>query len=100
MSAVVVESDMYANLSAFQRDILWILANEGGLKGVAISDKLESYYGEQVTHGQIYPNLDELVDTGLIKKVPRNRRTNEYCLAEEAHPVLSARQAWQEGDTV
>ena len=100
MSAMMIEADTYANLSAFQRDILWILADKGGLKGVAISDELESYYGEQVTHGQIYPNLDQLVDAGLIKKIPRNRRTNEYQLTEDAHQVLSARQSWQEVDKV
>ncbi|ELZ20434.1 PadR family transcriptional regulator [Natrinema limicola JCM 13563] len=34
--------------------------------GLAIKRELEDYYGTEVNHGRLYPNLDELVDLGLV----------------------------------
>ena len=87
-----------ANLSAFQRDLLWVLADEGGLKGVDARTQLEDYYGEPVNHGQVYPNLDDLVDLGLVEKAKADGRTNAYSLTEEGRRALSARQAWIGGN--
>jgi len=91
-------TDVLANLTAFQRDVLWVLSNEGALKGVAIRRVLVDYYGDDVTHSQVYPNLDALVDLGLVEKAARDRRTNEYSLTEEGRRALQRRQAWIGGD--
>lgn len=85
-----------ADLSAFQRDILWVLSHEGPLKGLAIKTKLQEYYAESVNHGQLYPNLDELVDHGLVKKGKRDQRTNEYKLTADGKQALSRRRTWIE----
>jgi DNA-binding PadR family transcriptional regulator len=85
-----------ADLSAFQRDILWILSHSGPLKGLAIKAKLQEYYDENVNHGQLYPNLDELVDRGLVKKGKRDQRTNEYKLTAAGKQALSRRRTWTE----
>lgn len=86
-----------ANLSAFQRDALWVLSHEGGLKGLTIKQRLEDYYDDSVTHAQLYPNLDALVDADLVIKRPVDGRTNAYSLTEEGRRALSERQAWTGG---
>lgn len=69
-------------LTAFQRNILTVLAEEPRY-GLAIKRELESYYGEEVNHGRLYPNLDDLVSKGLIEKSELDKRTNEYALTDE-----------------
>jgi len=87
-----------AGLTAFQRDVLWVLADESGLKGVTIKHRLEDYYADQVNHAQLYPNLDDLVDAELVEKEHVDGRTNAYSLTEAGRRSLSARQAWTGGD--
>jgi len=36
--------------------------------GLAIKDELENYYEKEIHHGRLYPNLDTLVEKGLIEK--------------------------------
>ena len=69
-------------LTAFQRNILTILAEEPRY-GLAIKRELESYYGEEVNHGRLYPNLDDLVSQGFVEKSELDKRTNEYALTAE-----------------
>ena len=89
-----------AGLSAFQRDVLWTLAKDGASKGKAIMDSLEGYYDESVTHGQVYPNLDALVDHGFVAKSQRDRRTNEYQLTDAGRAALVDRLDWQDTEEV
>jgi len=56
--------------------------------GLAVRDDLTEMYRhagnlpktEQVNHGRLYPNLDQLVELGLLEKGERNKRTNWYGL--------------------
>jgi len=89
----------FANLTGFQRDILRILDREGPLYGLAIKAGLEAYTGSEVNHGRLYPNLDTLVDEGLIAKSERDQRTNDYALSDEAEQLLDARRAWELGES-
>lgn len=89
-----------ANLTAFQRDLLWVLANRGGSKGLAIKRVLEGYYDEHVNHGRLYPNLDELVDLGLVEKGRRDMRTNEYTLTDAGADALACRREWTDIEEV
>jgi len=86
-----------ADLTAFQRDILRLLDRENHQKGTSIRAGLEEYYGAVVNHGRLYPNLDQLVDEGLIEKSERNRRTNDYALTEDARDALDRRDRWVAG---
>jgi DNA-binding PadR family transcriptional regulator len=90
------EGGPFRDLSAFQRDVLWILAHNGPSKGLAILEALTHYYGEGVNHGRLYPNLDELVEDGLIDKGQRDRRTNEYQLSKSGEQALAVRLEWEE----
>jgi PadR family transcriptional regulator PadR len=89
-----------AGLSAFQRDVLWTLAEDGASKGLAVKDSLEDYYAENVNHGRLYPNLDALVDHGLVAKSQRDRRTNEYQLTDAGRAALADRLGWQDTEEV
>lgn len=82
-------------LTAFQRDILYTI---GGLKaphGLAIKEELEAYYGSEINHGRLYPNLDQLVEQGLIDKGQKDKRTNEYELTAHAKETLRQRRNWE-----
>ena len=83
-----------ADLSAFQRDVLWLLADESGLKDVDVKRRLEQYYGDPVHQAQLYANIDGLADSGLVEKQRTGGRSSVYSLTEAGRRSLSARQAW------
>jgi DNA-binding PadR family transcriptional regulator len=80
-------------LTAFQRNILTILAEEPRY-GLAIKRELETYYDDDVNHGRLYPNLDDLVDLGLVEKSELDKRTNQYALTDEGYQALLDQLAW------
>ncbi|OYR58593.1 PadR family transcriptional regulator [Halorubrum sp. E3] len=93
------EPTALADLTAFQRDLLWALSHENARKGTALKADLAAYYSDEINHSRLYQNLDTLVECGLVAKRARDRRTNEYSLTEAARRALEARRAWQaEGD--
>ena len=84
------------DLTAFQKNILIVLSN-GPRYGLAIKRELESYYGTEVNHGRLYPNLDDLVTAGLVEKSKRDKRTNEYQLTADGRHLLRERVQWELG---
>jgi len=80
-------------LTAFQQNILTILA-EDARYGLAIKRELESYYDSEVNHGRLYPNLDDLVDLGLVEKSELDKRTNEYGLTDEGLEAVLDQLSW------
>ena len=87
-------SGIARDLTAFQQNILVILAEEPRY-GLAIKRELESYYGTEVNHGRLYPNLDTLVEKGLVEKGQRDRRTNYYTLTRRGSREIDARTDWE-----
>ncbi len=81
------------DLTAFQQNILTILAEEP-MYGLAIKRELESYYGGEVNHGRLYPNLDDLVEFGLVEKSELDKRTNQYELTEDGYEALLKQFEW------
>ncbi|MDS0280332.1 PadR family transcriptional regulator [Halomicroarcula sp. S1AR25-4] len=79
-------------LTRFQWEILYLLAREDGQSeyGLGIKRALEAYYGEEVNHGRLYPNLDQLVDAGYLKKRSLDKRTNLYELTDEGKQLIHA----------
>ncbi|RLM71560.1 PadR family transcriptional regulator [Halorubrum sp. Atlit-8R] len=90
---VTDESRAASDLTAFQQNILTILAEEP-MYGLAIKRELEAYYGSEVNHGRLYPNLDDLVDDGLVEKSELDKRTNQYELTEAGHDVVLGQIEW------
>lgn len=82
------------DLTAFQQLILLDIGirehqNGESPHGLAIKEDLEEMYGEEVNHGRLYPNLDTLVDEGLIEKSERDKRTNEYSLTDRGSEAIN-----------
>lgn len=75
-----------ADLSTFEKELLFAiieLESAGDEPyGLAIKSQLEEQFEIEINHGRLYPNLDGLVDRGLIKKSELDKRTNEYTLTD------------------
>jgi DNA-binding PadR family transcriptional regulator len=85
---------MIADLSGFQRDLLFVISSNDSDNGLTIRDDLSDYRGEKIHHGRLYPNLDELVELGLVDKSQQTERANSYSLTDDGRAVLERRVAW------
>lgn len=85
------------DFSRFQLDLLAVLDAEARY-GLAVKDVLETHYGEDVNHGRLYPNLDDLVERDLVSKRALDDRTNEYAITDAGRGVLDARRDWLGGE--
>ena len=83
------------DLTAFQRDLLYVIAGLNEPHGLAIKEEMEDYYEKEVHHGRLYPNLDTLVEKGFVQKSEKDRRTNEYSLTQRGRQEIEARQDWE-----
>lgn len=83
-------------LTAFQQNILVVLSEEP-MYGLAIKRELEAYYGDEVNHGRLYPNLDDLVEMKLVEKSELDKRTNQYELTESGEQTVLDRLDWTLG---
>jgi DNA-binding PadR family transcriptional regulator len=90
---VAVEPGIARELTAFQQNILVILSEEARY-GLAIKRELETYYDSEVNHGRLYPNLDDLVDMGLVEKSQLDKRTNQYALSEAGEEAVLDQLGW------
>ncbi|WP_227377746.1 PadR family transcriptional regulator [Haladaptatus halobius] len=84
------------DLTGFQRDLLYVVKGLDEPHGLAIKDDLEDYYDKEVHHGRLYPNLDTLVDKGLIEKSEKDRRTNIYTLTQRGQREIEMRRDWEQ----
>lgn len=83
------------DLTGFQRDLLTVIAGLNKPHGLAIKEELEDYYGSQIHHGRLYPNLDTIVEKGLVEKGERDKRTNVYTLTRRGKREIEARREWE-----
>ena len=89
---------MMDDLTSFQRDLLYVIAsldNEEPPHGLSIKEELEKDYSGDINHGRLYPNLDDLVEMGLVEKGEIDDRTNSYGITERARRELQARRDWE-----
>ncbi|WP_408957281.1 helix-turn-helix transcriptional regulator [Natrinema sp. 74] len=84
----------WGDLTGFQRDALEAIArlerDNETCYGLAIKRRLEPQHGT-VNHGRLYPNLDTLVERGLVEKSALDKRTNEYLLTDDGRGLLLQR---------
>lgn len=87
------------DLSAIQRDMLYIIQSLESPSGVEVQASLESYYDEEVSHGTLYPNLHRLTDAGLVTEGEYNRRTHKYELTDRGRQTIRDRLTWEQSHT-
>lgn len=83
------------DLTKFQIRCLATLSKQDR-HGLGIKDELNDYYSQEVNHGRLYPNLDKLVNRGLVDKSERDRRTNNYAISPKGQAVLECEIGWLE----
>jgi DNA-binding PadR family transcriptional regulator len=83
------------DLTGFQRDLLYCIAAIDNPYRLEIKRQLEGHISRNVNHGRLYPNLDTLVDKGLIKKRAKDDRTNLYMVTDLAIEVIQERREWE-----
>ena len=79
------------DLTAFQRDVLYVidgLDDETPPYGLAIKEELDRHYANEINHGRLYPNLNELAEMGLVEKGSVDDRTNSYGLTDSDCPLF------------
>ena len=81
-------------LTGFQRDLLYVIAGSEQPSGQTVRREMENYI-ENVNHGRLYPNLEALVESSLIKKGSQDQRTNYYEITETGRELLSRRRKWE-----
>ncbi|KTG30313.1 PadR family transcriptional regulator [Haloferax profundi] len=84
------------DLTGFQRDLLYVIEGFDEPHGLAIKQEIENYYENEIHHGRLYPNLDTLVEKGLVDKGEIDRRTNSYQVTARGRREIEARQEWEQ----
>lgn len=84
------------DLTKFQRDLLYVINGLEEPHGLAVKEELEDYYEKEIHHGRLYPNLDTVVDKGLVEKGEVDRRTNSYTITKRGKRELKARREWED----
>ena len=83
------------DLTGFQRDLLYTVAGLDNSHGLGVKDEVEQYYGKEIQHGRLYPNLDTLATKGLIEKGQIDKRTNSYSITQRGIREIEARREWE-----
>lgn len=87
----------HTDLTTFQTNLLAAIAGhergyyESDTYGLSIKRALEDLYGGEINNGRLYPNLNSLVDQGLVEKEPIDDRTNGYALTDAGQHILRER---------
>ena len=94
--------------SGFRRDILILLALSGPTNGRGLLEDLSSFRDEDVNDGRLYPNLNALVDKGLVEKRENyhDLRSHQFrladrgcqCLREHAQRLAGAVESLDHGE--
>lgn len=81
--------------TAFQRDLLFIIASEDRPSGQDVKARFEAAAETDVNRGNVYPNLDVLVEEGFVEKGRLDSRSNYYVLTEKGERCLRRRREWE-----
>ena len=84
------------DLTGFQRDLMYVISGLNKPKGLEVKEELEAVYDGEIHHGRLYPNLDTLVEKGLVDKGEIDQRTNSYRLTRRGTREIDARRNWEQ----
>jgi len=76
------------DLNASKRDLLVEIYQMDQPSGQDIRHRMKAEHDEDVDHGRLYPNLDDLVDYGLIDKGEQNLRSNYYQITNDGRRLV------------
>ena len=83
------------DLTGFQRDLLYVIAGVDRPSGQDVKEEIEQYYSTEINHGRLYPNLDTVVNKGLVEKGQLDRRTNYYAITDDGEQAIANRREWE-----
>jgi PadR family transcriptional regulator PadR len=63
--------------------------------GLALKDELEDYDEADIYHGRLYPNIDILIEQGLIEEGIKGHRTNDDLLTRRGWQEIDTRSKWE-----
>ena len=89
---------MLDDLTAFQRDTLYVIASiedSSRLHELSVREILKEHYSTEINHARLYPDLNQLVEMGLVEKGTLDKRTNSYTLTQRGHHELENRHEWE-----
>lgn len=85
------------DLTGFQRDLLRTIATLDEPSGLDVKEKLENEMEVEINHGRLYPNLDTLVNKGLVSKGQQDKRTNFYKITSRGYREITLwMEAWSD----
>lgn len=83
------------DLTGFQRDLLYVIADLEKPSGQAVKESYEGSVNNEISDARLYPNLDTLVNEGLLRKGDLDRRTNYYSITDKGLEALEVRRTWE-----
>ena len=87
-----VDDVVATDLTAFQKETLLAIAqledSDEEPYGLGVKRQLQERLDKEINHGRLYPNLDDLVEAGLLEKAQLDRRTNTYTLTSDGKRLL------------
>ena len=86
-----VEADggvRWFDLNSSKRDLLVEIYQLDQPSGQDIRGRMKAEHDEDVDHGRLYPNLNDLVDYGLIDKGEQDLRTNYYEITDDGRRLV------------
>ena len=87
---------MMFDLTKFQMDMLFVISGCEKPKGLEIKEVFQRETGKEINHGRLYPNLDTLVERGLVNKGQLDKRTNMYSITQRGQREIAARTEWED----
>ena len=52
------------------------------------------FHGSDMNHGRLYPNLETIVEAGLVEKGQHDQRTNYYAITDDGKDALETRASY------
>ena len=52
------------------------------------------FHPSPMNHGRLYPNLETIVEAGLVEKGEKNDRTNLYTITDDGKDALETRASY------
>ena len=76
------------DLNSSKRDLLVEIYQMDQPSGQDIRGRMKAEHDEDVDHGRLYPNLNDLVDVGLLDKGEKDLRSNYYQITNDGQRLV------------